>query len=165
MLIKKLLSLTAAAVALTMTLARPSLAANFEPLNNTPPWFTNGGQPTDGFHGAANVYTTTNSNIGWGEPEDMPAGDVDYHIITCGGLATNSTVSKIMITFTHALGDIDMQVFTLAGQPIATSQGITNSEQVDLSALGQRRGGIIIRVYGFGGVANSGGYKIFQYCQ
>jgi len=165
MLIKKLISLTTVAVALTMALARPSLALNFEPLNNTPPWFTNGGQPTSGFHGAANAYTTTDSNTGWGEAEDMPANDVDYHIITCGGLNTNATVSKVFISFTHAMGDVDMQVFTMAGQLLATAQGVSNFEQVDLAALGQRRGGIVIKVYGFLGAANSGGYKITQYCQ
>jgi hypothetical protein len=163
--IKKLVSLSAVAIALTMAMVRPSVAANFEPLNNTAPWFTNGGVPVSGYHGAANVYTSTDSNVSWGEAENMPAGDVDYHIITCGGLNTNATVSKVFISFTHNLGDIDMKVFTMAGQLIATSAGISNSEQVDLAALGQRRGGVVIMVYGFNGVANSGGYKVTQYCQ
>jgi hypothetical protein len=156
MLMKKLGFLSAVALALTMVLVRPSLALASEPLNNTAPWYN---PPVGAFKGDASAYTTT-TNASWGNREDMLANDVDYHILSCGGLPT---MSYVRIYFTHAQGDIDLKVYTTDGTLLGTSQGVSNTEYWDVSA--QKLGAIVIKVYGYLGAANAGGYTVEEHCQ
>jgi len=159
MLTKKLGSLSAVALALAMVLVRPSLALASEPLNNTPPWFN---PPGGAFKGDASVHTAT-TNASWGTHEDMTLNDVDYHVVSCGGLnGHGGTMSRVWIFFTHAQGDIDLKVYSTDGVLLGSSQGVTNTETVDVSAWGT--GAVVMKVYGYNGVANAGGYSVEQDC-
>jgi hypothetical protein len=163
MLTKKLGTVCAAGLALATLLARPSISFASEPLNNNPPWLQPPNSPIS-FRGDASIFTTTASNVGWGTPEPLTANDVDYFVVGCGGFQGGlGTVQSVRIDFTHAMGDIDIQVYKTDGTFIGSSTGVTNMERVDVSA--QKAGAVVLKVYGYLGAANSGGYKFSQWCQ
>jgi hypothetical protein len=71
------------------------------------------------------------------------AGDNDYFLLTGSG----STAPRIRLEFTHANGDLDLQLLDASGQVLAASTGVTNSEEIATTlAEGEVK---YIRVYGF----------------
>lgn len=72
------------------------------------------------------------------------ANDQDWFKITAGGTVT--------ITFSHAAGDLDLAAYDAAGNQVATSQSVGNSETVTVPAGGT------VRVYGYQGA--TGAYRI-----
>lgn len=162
MLTKKLGTLGGAAIALALALT-PSLSLASEPLNNNPPWLQPPNSPVS-FRGDASVFTSTAINVGWGTPEPLTANDTDYFVVSCGGYQGGlGTVQSVRIDFTHAQGDIDIQVFKTDGTLIGSSTGVTNTERVDVSA--QKAGAVVLKVRGYLGVGNAGGYQFSQWCQ
>lgn len=66
--------------------------------------------------------------------------------------ATGTSNDNVGISFTHALGDIDLALYNSAGYRVRLSQGVTNSELVSLNGLAA--GTYFIRVYGYLGATN-----------
>jgi hypothetical protein len=114
-----------------------------EPLNNTAPW------TLSQFRGPVYNYISEGSGRGWGFPESIsPTGDVDYLIMSCA----NTTLKSVMISFTHAFGDLDMCAYTLSGSTIGCSTGVTNNETIQLTP--QAKNAIVLKVYGYAGATN-----------
>jgi hypothetical protein len=161
MAMKKLGTFCAAALALGVALV-PSLARASDPLDNTPPWFST---PASIWVGDTAIVTgTLNGTVGIGNAIPFPTGDVDYYVFACGG-ATGAlgTVKSVRIWFTHAQGDLDIEVRKTDSTLIGTSTGITNNEFVDVSA--QKAGAVVVKVYGYNGVGNASGWKPEITCQ
>jgi len=144
--------------------ARSSFAMiGSEPINNNPPWTV--GFPA--FWGPVSLLTNYNwqngGATGFAHDAIDAVGDVDYLVMGCyspSGQIRN-TIKELKITFTHANGDIDMDVFGMDGNLIGGSHGITNQELVDTSAL--NRSLLVLKVYGFNNAQNS--YTVFITCQ
>lgn len=60
--------------------------------------------------------------------------------------------SSVSMSFTHALGDLDMELYSSFGQFLRISNGITNSERVSLAGL--PAGTYYVRIYGYRGATN-----------
>jgi hypothetical protein len=162
MLTKKLGIFCAAAMALATALV-PASAHAGEPLNNNRPWPQSPNDPS-GFRGDASIFTTVNIQHGWGTAEPLTAGDQDYLVMSCGGYAGGlGNVQFVRVDFTHSQGDIDIQVFKTDGTYIGQSISSSNKELLDVSA--QKAGAVVMRVYGYNGVANAGGYKVSLWCK
>jgi hypothetical protein len=161
MAMKKLGTFCAAALALGVALV-PSIARASDPLDNTPPWFSTPGVM---WVGDASIVTgTLNGTVGIGNPIPFPTGDVDWVVFTCGGVpGALGTVKSVRINFTHAQGDIDMEVRKLDSTFIGRSTSTANFEFLDVSAL--NAGAVAVKVYGFNGVGNAGGWKPQIGCQ
>jgi hypothetical protein len=103
------------------------------------------------------VYLSPAFSAGWGDGIEAisPTGDVDYLVVTCGA----DIMDKITVSYTHANGDIDMQVYTLGGALVGGSYGVTGSESV--SVLAQSRNAFVLKVYGYAGAVNQYGLGIF----
>jgi hypothetical protein len=148
----------ACALLLALVLARPSFAA--EPLDNTAPWSSAiaGMAYTD-----VSIYMTKNiGGSGW--PTDntvrkiTPAGDVDYFVISCGKTGGTGLLKDVQITFTHAVGDLDMYVYSLDGQFAGSSTGVGNYELVNVSA--QKQSALVVKVYGYNSAVNVYGLNV-----
>jgi hypothetical protein len=63
--------------------------------------------------------------------------------------------ARVRIAFRHARGDLDLAAETLAGDALATSEGVHDEEVV----VG--RGRFVVRVYGYAGASNE--YLISQH--
>ena len=74
----------------------------------------------------------------------------DYYHFTLTGTAKAG--SSLDIDFNHDMGDIDVRLLTPAGAVLNTSDGVTNSEIIDLSGL--KAGKYIIDVAGYKGAFN-----------
>jgi hypothetical protein len=66
--------------------------------------------------------------------------------------ARGTTSSNVSLAFTHAQGDLDLELYNSFGQRLKISQGVTNGETVSLSGLAA--GTYFARVYGYRGVTN-----------
>lgn len=139
-----------AAVLAVAALAAAPASWAMEPDNDSAPWtwWEQKGNTT--------VYSPKTSASYFGSEQISPTSDVDYIVATCG----NTNMKWTSIGFTHAAGDIDMWVYDLSGNLLATSTGVTDEERVDLSALGKQA--VAIRVYGYNGAQN--GYYISVFC-
>lgn len=152
----------ACALLLALVLARPSASRAAEPLDNTIPWSTAiaGTNYTD-----VSVYTTKNiGGTSWGPSTDRrisPTGDVDYFMIGCGKTTGTGLMKQFQLSFTHALGDLDVAVYSLDGQFVGSSTGVTNFETVNLAA--QNKNAFFVKVYGFNGAVNP--YTVIVDCQ
>jgi hypothetical protein len=133
-------------LAACMLIASPAMAT--EPLNNNA-IFT--GSPHRGDHSTYGILDV-NATVQFAAFESIsPSGDVDYQVISCQNDAAPK-VKKIELSFTHAQGDIDMCVYTLAGTLIGCSTGTTNNEIVDLSGVNWKT--VVLKVYGYAGATN-----------
>ena len=74
----------------------------------------------------------------------------DWYKFTIGKTAT--TGSSVTIGFTHAKGDLDLELYNSAGSRVRVSQSINNSEVISLA--GFAAGTYYVRVYGYRGVTN-----------
>lgn len=66
--------------------------------------------------------------------------------------STSSAGSLISTVFTHASGDLDLELYNAAGTRLKVSQGITNGESFSIAGL--PKGTYYIRVYGYRGATN-----------
>ena len=71
------------------------------------------------------------------------AGDEDFFRVDAG-----SASRTVVVTFTHASGDLDVQAVSATGTEIDSSAGTTNEERVTGT------GTFYVRVYGYSGAAN-----------
>jgi hypothetical protein len=134
-----------------------------EPINNNIPWTV--GFPA--FWGPVSLLTNYNwQNAGavtFGHDAIDAVGDVDYLVMACyspPGQIRN-TIKELKITFTHASGDLDIDVFGMDGATIGGSHGVTDQEVVDTSAL--NRSVLVLKVYGYNNAQNS--YFVYLTCQ
>jgi hypothetical protein len=96
-------------------------------------------EPNDSFAGAINkVLPFNNANLTIDQDLEQ-----DFYRFT---LAQDSRVT-VQINFTHASGDVDMQLRNSANVVVASSTGVTNSETIVYDATA---GTYYLRVYGFG---------------
>lgn len=161
MAMKKLGTFCAAALALGVALV-PSIARASDPLDDKAPWFST---PASIWVGDAAIVTgTLNGQVGIGNAVPFPKGDVDWFVFTCGG-ATGAlgTVKAVRIDFTHAQGDLDIEVRKTDSTYIGRSTSVANFEYLDVSAM--KAGAVVVKVYGFSGVGNAGGWKPTIVCQ
>ncbi|MFN0017470.1 MAG: leishmanolysin-related zinc metalloendopeptidase [Pirellulaceae bacterium] len=74
----------------------------------------------------------------------------DWFKFKMNAAGTSSDYAKI--AFTHAQGDLDLELFNASGRVISRSQGVTNSEKLSLQNLAA--GTYYMRVYGYRGARN-----------
>ena len=116
-----------------------------------------------GFSGASNTYRLTLDVIdcnrtpeqarparaGRYAGERVESGlDEWYSFTTCAGGALDAQLS-----FSHAAGDVDMQLFDAQGSLLSSSLSLGDSERVGLAPTAA--GVLYVRVYGFSGAANA----------
>jgi hypothetical protein len=96
---------------------------------------------------ARNLGTLTSSvNV-----NNLVQGDAhDWYRFTTSSTGTVS--ANVSIAFTHALGDLDLELYNAAGTRLRISQGIGNGESVSLS--GFAAGTYYAHVFGYRGVTN-----------
>ena len=118
----------------SMAIDAPDLPLDrFEP-NDTVPTARNLGAAGDRTYPDLNIHAPNNN---------------DYYRITT---AANGDLS-VTLNFTHAFGDVDMQLLDSAGTVLASSGGTGNSESI--TRTGVTNGQVyIVRVYGFSGMTN-----------
>lgn len=81
----------------------------------------------------------------------LEAGDPDWYRFTLA--STGRTGDTAAISFSHALGDIDMALYDAGGtRQLAASNGVGNTETIGLAGLGA--GNYLLRVYGYQGASN-----------
>ena len=66
---------------------------------------------------------------------------------------TGSATSKIVATFTHASGDLDIAIYNSSNRIVASSIGVTGTETVSLNGLAS--GTYTLKVYGYRGAFNA----------
>jgi subtilisin family serine protease len=106
-----------------------------------------GYENNDSFFQAANLGTVTGtrtiSNL-------MMADAADWFRFTT--TATGSSASRVSLSFQHAQGDLDLELYNASGSRLGISEGTGNSEAVSLN--GWAAGTYYIRVYGYNGARN-----------
>jgi hypothetical protein len=81
----------------------------------------------------------------------VQSGDSDWYRITLGG--TGRIGDQVAANFTHALGDVDMELYSSAGTTLlASSAGVGNQEVISLA--GRAAGNYLVRVFGYAGASN-----------
>ncbi len=66
--------------------------------------------------------------------------------------STGGSSDFVKMTFTHALGDLDLELYSSAGRLLARSQGVTGTETISLQ--NRVAGTYYVRAYGYRGVHN-----------
>lgn len=90
------------------------------------------------------------------------SSDTDYFFMNCGRLYNSQgVVNKASINFTHANGDLDIEVYSVEGEMLGASRGVTDSEAVSIAWAG--RSTAVLKVYGYSGAIN--GYDVVITCQ
>jgi hypothetical protein len=67
--------------------------------------------------------------------------------------AAGTSNDYVKIAFTHAQGDLDLELYNASGRVLSRSQGVTNSEKLSLQNLAA--GTYYLRTYGYRGAHNS----------
>jgi hypothetical protein len=80
----------------------------------------------------------------------VQADAADWYKFNITSAAT--TGSSVTLGFTHAQGDLDLELFNAAGTRVKVSQGIGNSEAISLA--GVAAGTYYVRVFGYRGTTN-----------
>lgn len=138
-----------AGLLLAAALTSTHMGFALEPQNNTAPW----AWPQS--RGDATIYNADGLSSGWGDSfEDInSSSDVDYFLVMC----TGRKITSVGIGFTQA-GDLDIQVFDPAGSLLGSSQGVTSSESVNVSAFNKQA--VVLKVYGYLGATGPYGLGI-----
>jgi hypothetical protein len=130
-------------VAALLCLAGASSA--LEPDNADYPWKSN-----ISFEGDVTLYSTTqNYRWTWWWFEEVTASDTDYIFLGCHG----RTLETAGIEFRNATGDLDIEVFDLAGNYLGASRGVGDRETVDVRTHNEQV--VVVKVYGFNGATGS----------
>jgi hypothetical protein len=66
--------------------------------------------------------------------------------------ATGTSTHSLMVSFLHAQGDLDVELYSASGQRLGLANGTGNSETISLNGLAA--GTYYVRVYGYRGVLN-----------
>lgn len=82
----------------------------------------------------------------------LTRGDVDFFKFALAQAGT--ATSTVSVNFDAALGDVDCKLMNSAGQVIATSEGVSSTEQISLA--GRAAGTYYLKVYGFSRASNPG---------
>jgi hypothetical protein len=122
------------------------------------PWCDLGGAVTPP---PACVEDAFEDNDDRGAARAIPAGAVDGRV--CGGdedwFAVTGTGRTLAVTlrFTHASGDLDLELLTAAGARIASSAGVGDVETAETATVSGTR--YLVRVYGYRGAGGSYGLE------
>lgn len=123
-----------------------------EPQNNQAPWkwWISAGDVT--------LYTAEALGAGWsiGVERIDSSSDVDHVYLACDG----RPVTAAAVDFLHGSGDIDMEVYDLAGNYLGASRGVSDQERVDVRAFGMQM--VVVKVYGYNGAIND--YGLYAQC-
>ncbi len=116
-------------------------------------WFIDGPTADDRYE--ENDTQATATNLGTSTSRQVlsnlvMADSADWFRFTTSGTGTSS--SYVAISFTHAQGDLDMELVNSSGAVLARSNGVTNSESISLNGLAA--GTYYVRVYGYNGARN-----------
>jgi hypothetical protein len=140
-------------------------ARAIEPEDNTAPWSPGASNLRTN---SVTLYNASGGLTSWGatpstDRQIQSVGDIDYAVMTCGrGTGSPAgTIKSIDIGFTHAAGDLDMFVYDPMGTVLGSSQGVSNTESVTVSALNLNA--VVLKVYGYAGATNS--YSVTLRCQ
>lgn len=124
-----------------------------EPVNNNS--FLNGDNNEMSMYQGLKGSTTT-----WTTAEKIAvAGDIDYHIIGCGG---RTSVRSVGIWSDAAFGDLDIYAYRMDGTFLGSSALTTNTETINVLASAQTV--VLMKVLGFAGAVNSKSYKVKVDC-
>jgi hypothetical protein len=137
---------------LTTSLVTAQASQAIEPQNNEAPWkwWISAGDLT--------LYTAEQLGAGWsiGVERIASSSDVDHVYLACDG----RPVTAAQVNLNHASGDIDMEVFDLAGNYLGASRGVGDEERVDVKAFGKQM--VVVKVYGYNGAIND--YGLYAQC-
>jgi hypothetical protein len=103
----------------------------------------------------------------WSEEHDICGQDVygrwdvDYTLLAIPAPVAGCSSVYAWISFDHSKGDLDMAAYDLAGNTLAISQGVTNSESISLGSSAPKT--VIIKVYGYNHA--TGTYRFYTGCQ
>jgi len=86
----------------------------------------------------------------WPSLSIQSRSDTDWFKFTLAAAAGADDYAKI--TFTHALGDLDMALYNSRGRMVDYSDGVTDQEQIPLDGCGA--GTYYLEVYGYRGATN-----------
>jgi len=95
-------------------------------------------EPNDSRTGAATVAVGTHAGLG------LCPGDADWYRVTAA--------RTVRIQFVHASGDLDLAAYDASGAKVATSNGTSNEERINVPAGGT------VQVIGYGGA--TGAYSL-----
>ena len=113
----------------------------------TPP--TSWEEPNDARSTAYDLGVATGTRQ-WPSAGIASSGDQDWFRFTT--LGAGGSANFVRIDFTHAQGDVDMQLFDAAGQLLRESHGVSESERISFDGL--QAGPYFLKVYGVSGAAN-----------
>jgi hypothetical protein len=133
----------------SVTLSQPGMA--LEPNDNTAPW------KWSSLYGNTTLYVSTNA-MGTGSDGINSSSDVDYLVMACTTGSRHRPVSLVAINFTHSQGDLDMVVYDLQGNYLASSGGVSDRELVDIGAFGEQV--VVLKVYGYNGATGNYGVSL-----
>lgn len=132
---------------------------------------TDSGVEADSGSGPACTEDALSPNHTAGEATTLAVGDTQTNLQICGGVddffrltLTEGQRVAVEVTFTHADGDIDVEVFGPADPttPINGAASANDNEQVSIEA--ETAGDYIVRVYGYDGAENSYGIAAVAGC-
>jgi len=115
-----------------------NLAQDEPPLD---PCLDNGLEPNN--TAATATPLTLGANVG----ARICAMDEDFYALDI----TTAGVLRVQMAFTHANGDLDLQVRDATGKVVASSTGVTDEEVLEAAVM---PGQYVVRVYGFGSATN-----------
>lgn len=104
-------------------------------------------EPNNSFAQAANLGALTANHS---EQNLVMADAGDWYRFTMNGQGNSS--SYVGVSFQHASGDLDLEVYNSSGRRLGLSDGVSNSEVVSLSGL--NAGTYFVHVYGYRGATN-----------
>jgi len=132
-----------------MTLSQPGLA--LEPHDNAAPWKWTYG------YGNATLFVSKGA-VGWGAEDISSSSDVDYLVMACTGGAPSRKIRYVSLNFSHARGDLELGVYDLAGNQLASSTGVSDSEFLDIGAFGAHV--VVLKAYGYNGATGPYGVSL-----
>ena len=144
------------ALLITLALSVPGIVAAADHDDNYP-WQSEFPKPVS-------FINTTNSASCWQGPSPglmdgiESAADVDFHVMSCERYGSGGTIKNVSISFTHASGDLDIELYTVDGIFIGSSTGVGDGELI--TALAAGRSSVVMRVYGYRGAVNRYNYCI-----
>ncbi len=106
-------------------------------------------EPNESAAGATNLGATRWWQA-WYDLAVSPSGDQDWFAIQLSSAGTASDL--VRIEFTHADGDLDLELYNSVSALIASSTTVTDNEEISLNGLAA--GTYYVRVFGSGGATN-----------
>jgi hypothetical protein len=131
-------------------LMAPAAGNAMEPQNDAAPW------KWSALTGDTTMYSSDQPSrwTWWWWEEVASSSDVDHVLLTCNG----RTVLAAGIQFYHSKGDLDIYVYDIAGNLLGSSQGVADTERVDVRAFGKQA--VVVKVYGYNGATGRFGPQV-----